>query len=168
MTELWLKLGYVCFHCAYFKNRIYPCDGTLVLHDLVCSPLQPHPSWAPFCSLCFSSLSHLHVLDLGMLFHTSVFVCFSTQIPSFIMPSFLCLSWGMSHLSRFISSVNSSLNLSSTSPLLGEIDPLAPCVSRSLIMLSLWQPQSFSILTWVSMSPRLKLLWIPHMLGLFC
>lgn len=86
-------------------------------------------SGAPFCSLCFSSLSHLHVLDLDTLFHASVFVCFCTQIPSSIMPSSLCLSCGMSHLLRFISSVNSSMNLPSIPPLLGGIDPSAPCVS---------------------------------------
>lgn len=128
VAEQWLKLGSVCLHSVYFKTTTYPCDGMQVLCDLACSPLQPHLFMSPFLLLMLQLFEPL--LCPGPWHAVSHFcLCFCTQVPSSLMPCFLCLSCGMSRLSRFISSVNSSMNLSSTPPLLGGIYPSTPCVS---------------------------------------
>lgn len=77
--------------------------------------------------------------------------------PSSVMPSPL-------YLSRFNSSVNSSF----VQPLLSLVEVITPFfVHRcTLIMLPLQQPQYFPPLTWMSMSPAFRLLWILWMLGL--
>lgn len=124
MTQIWVHMTLECI----LSLAGYPYDGVQILCDLPCPPLQSYLLIAPLCSLCFSSLSHMNVLDLMPLW--VLFVClFLHTKPSSVIPFFLCLDCGISHLSRFNSNVNSSMKLFWAPPFLGRTDHSLPGAS---------------------------------------
>ena len=157
MAEPWLKPGSVSFQMHILTTKLsmwwhagslwpgLPTTPALSLHESLFAP-NASALWAAYRSWTLTCYFTPLVLHIN---------------PFSIMPSSLCLSCGVSHLSRFISSVNSSMNLSSAPLLLGRIDYSIPCVSLYLNYAFIMATTTLSYPSMDKWFPPLRFLWIP-------